>query len=233
MHLVRREDWATIDLDVTNGHVFVRQEWFYEWSARPGMPPWTEAERAAYHRAVDHLIWGHWSMRASIAVSRPHTRAAATGVARDVVARFAHRRLTLSFDVRKVPTRTQWLAQVVKIDPNIDPVTRAFTAYVEIKNDDFRLKPGLSGFARIRRSAENVMAVPSIAIMNPSGEQASVFVVDDSDHATMRKIRPGIVVDAMTEVRDGLKEGEKVVTVGQLYLNNNDKVRATERPVEK
>jgi membrane fusion protein (multidrug efflux system) len=123
--------------------------------------------------------------------------------------------------------------KVVKIDPNIDPVTRTFTAYVEIKNDDFRLKPGLSGFTRIRRSANNVLAVPSIAIMNPSGEQASVFVVDDSNHAKLRKIRPGIVVDAMTEVRDGLKEGEKVVTVGQLYLNDNDKVRATEKSLEK
>jgi membrane fusion protein (multidrug efflux system) len=123
--------------------------------------------------------------------------------------------------------------KVVKIDPNIDPVTRTFTTYVEIKNDDFRLKPGLSGFARIRRSAKDVLAVPSIAILNPSGEQASVFVVDDSGHATMRKIRPGIVVDAMTEVTDGLKEGDKVVTVGQLYLNNNDKVRTTERSLSK
>lgn len=123
--------------------------------------------------------------------------------------------------------------KVVKIDPNIDPVTRTFTAYVEIKNDDFRLKPGLSGFARISRSAKDVLAVPSIAIMNPSGEQASVFVVDDSGHANLRKIHPGIVVDAMTAVRDGLKEGEKVVTVGQLYLNNNDKVRTTEKSLEK
>ncbi len=123
--------------------------------------------------------------------------------------------------------------KVVKVDPNIDPVTRTFTAYVEIKNDDFRLKPGLSGFARIRRSAKDVLAVPSIAIMNPSGEQASVFVVDDKGHANLRKIRPGIVVDAMTAVRDGLKEGEKVVTVGQLYLKDNDKVRTTKKSLEK
>jgi RND family efflux transporter MFP subunit len=123
--------------------------------------------------------------------------------------------------------------KVVKIDPNIDPVTRTFTTYVEIKNNDFRLKPGLSGFARIRRSARNVLAVPSIAILNPSGEQASVFVVDSDQHATLRKVRPGVIVDAMTEVRDGLKEGEKVVTVGQLYLTNNDKVRTTEKSLEK
>jgi membrane fusion protein, multidrug efflux system len=123
--------------------------------------------------------------------------------------------------------------KVVKIDPNIDPVTRTFTTYVEIKNDDFRLKPGLSGFARITRSAKDVLAVPSIAIMNPSGEQASVFVVDQNNHAQVRKIRPGIVVDAMTEVRGGLSQGEKVVTVGQLYLKNNDKVRTTENSLEK
>ena len=123
--------------------------------------------------------------------------------------------------------------KVVKIDPNIDPVTRTFTTYVEIKNDDFRLKPGLSGFARIRRSAKDVLAVPSIAILNPSGEQASVFVVDSNGRANLRKIRPGVVVNAMTEVRDGLKEGEKVVTVGQLYLNNNDKVRTTDRSLAK
>ena len=123
--------------------------------------------------------------------------------------------------------------KVVKIDPNIDPVTRTFTSYVEIKNEDFRLKPGLSGFARIRRSAKDVLAVPSIAIMNPSGEQASVFVVNSDSHATLRKIRPGIVVDAMTAVQEGLKEGEKVVTVGQLYLNNNDKVRTTEKSLQK
>src|ERR1044072_4882399 len=117
---------------------------------------------------------------------------------------------------------------VAKIDPNIDPITRTFTTYIKIENPDFRLKPGLSGFARIRRSAKDVLAVPSIAILNPSGEQASVFVVDANGRASLRKVRPGVVVDAMTEVRDGLKEGEKVVTVGQLYLNNNDKVRTTE-----
>lgn len=123
--------------------------------------------------------------------------------------------------------------KVVKIDPNIDPVTRTFTAYIEIQNQDFRLKPGLSGFGRIRRSAKDVLAIPSIAIMNPSGESASVFVVDRDKKAILTKIHPGIVVDAMTEVRDGLSEGQKVVTVGQLYLNNNDKVRTTDKSPEK
>jgi RND family efflux transporter MFP subunit len=118
---------------------------------------------------------------------------------------------------------------VFKIDPNIDPVTRTFTAYIQIKNWDHRLKPGLSGFAHIRRTAKDVNAVPSVAIVNPSGDEASVFVVDRSGHATPRKVNLGIVANAMTEVTSGLNEGEKVLTVGQLYLKANDKVRSTSK----
>jgi len=121
--------------------------------------------------------------------------------------------------------------KVFKIDPNIDPVTRTFTAYIQINNRDRRLKPGLSGFAHIQRTAKDVTAVPSIAIMNPSGDQASVFVVDRSGRAALRKVTLGIVVNAMTEVTSGLNEGEKVVTVGQLYLKENDKVQSTSKSI--
>ena len=139
---------------------------------------------------------------------------------------------------------------VFKIDPNIDPVTRTFTVYIQIENrpyikaakeiyevpltlraEDYRLKPGLSGFAHIRRTAKDVTAVPSVAILNPSGDQASVFVVDRSGHVTTRKVHLGIVANAMTEVTSGLNEGEKVVTVGQLYLKENDKVHSTSKSV--
>jgi membrane fusion protein, multidrug efflux system len=119
--------------------------------------------------------------------------------------------------------------RVVKVDPNIDPITRTFTTYVELKNPELRLKPGLSGFARIRRSAENSLAVPSIALINPTGDQASVFVVDGDGQAHLRKVRSGIVANAMTEILDGLTEGEQVVTVGQLNLRDNDKVHTTSR----
>jgi membrane fusion protein, multidrug efflux system len=119
--------------------------------------------------------------------------------------------------------------KVVKVDPNIDPITRTFTTYVELNNPELRLKPGLSGFARIRRRAESSLAVPSIALINPTGDQASVFVVDGDGQVHLRKVRSGIVANAMTEILDGLKEGEQVVTVGQLNLRDNDKVHTTSR----
>jgi membrane fusion protein (multidrug efflux system) len=123
--------------------------------------------------------------------------------------------------------------KVFKIDPNIDPLTRTFTAYVEINNPDLRLKPGLSGFARIRRTAKDALVVPSIAVMDPSGEQPVVYVVNDSNRANLRKVRSGIVANGLTEIISGLKEGERVVTVGQFYLKENDKVHTTSRSIFK
>ncbi len=138
-------------------------------------------------------------------------------------------------------------------------MTRTFTVYIQIENrpyiktategpsalhadiktaievpltlhaEDFRLKPGLSGFAHIHRTAKDVTAIPSVAIMNPSGDRASVFVVDSRGHANLRNVSLGIVVSAMTEVTGGLNEGEKVVTVGELYLKENDKVHSTSK----
>jgi RND family efflux transporter MFP subunit len=121
--------------------------------------------------------------------------------------------------------------KVFKIDPNTDPVTRTFTAYIQINNRDYRLKPGLSGFSHIHQTAKDVNAIPSVAIMNPSGDQASVFVVDRNGHATLRKVGLGIVANAMTQLTSGVNEGERVVTVGQLYLKNNDKVHSTSKSV--
>jgi multidrug efflux pump subunit AcrA (membrane-fusion protein) len=63
-----------------------------------------------------------------------------------------------------------------------------------------------------------------VAILNPVGDQATVFIVDGQDRARIREIRPGIMADGMTEVLDGLDEGDKVVTVGQLELHEGDHV---------
>jgi len=122
--------------------------------------------------------------------------------------------------------------KVFKIDPNINPLTRTFTAYVEINNPDLRLKPGLSGFTRIRRTAKDALQVPSIAIMDSSGEQPSVYVVNGGDRVNLRNVRTGIVVNGLMEITSGLRQGERVVTAGQQYLRENDKVYTTSRSIK-
>jgi len=112
---------------------------------------------------------------------------------------------------------------VVKIDAVASVTTRTFSAYIRINNSDLRLRPGVTGYARLERS-HSTLAVPSVAILNPVGDQATVFIVDGDSHARIREVRPGLMADGMTEILDGLEEGDKVVTVGQLELHEGDRV---------
>jgi RND family efflux transporter MFP subunit len=113
--------------------------------------------------------------------------------------------------------------QVVKIDAVASVVTRTFNAYIRIDNPDLKLRPGVTGYARLER-AHSALAVPSVAILNPVGDKATLYVVDNQNHARIREVRPGLMADGMTEILDGLQEGEKVVTVGQLELHDGDQV---------
>lgn len=113
--------------------------------------------------------------------------------------------------------------QVVKMDAVASVTTRTFSAYIRIKNTDLRLRPGVTGYARLERS-HAALSVPSVAILNPVGDKATVFIVDGENRARIREVRPGLMADGMTEVLDGLEEGDKVVTVGQLELHEGDRV---------
>ena len=117
-----------------------------------------------------------------------------------------------------------FVGEVIKIDPKTDPITRSFGTYIKIPNESLRLKPGLTGFARIRKN-KKALAVPSVAVMNPVGERATVFVVDTTNKAHLRQVRCGTLSGGMTEILDGLQEGDQVVTVGQLYLKDNAQVQ--------
>ena len=115
--------------------------------------------------------------------------------------------------------------EVVKIKPVTDPETRTFLVYVKVVNADLKLKPGLSSFVRIKRKHQG-LAVPSIALIKPTGVQdSSVFVVGHDGRARLRKIKAGVVAEGMTEVVDGLAAGDRVVVVGQFHLQDGYQVR--------
>ena len=112
---------------------------------------------------------------------------------------------------------------VVKIDAVASVVTRTYPVYIRIENQDLKLRPGVTGYARLVRSHSG-LAIPTVAIINPVGDLATVFIVDRDNHARIREVRPGLMADGMTEILDGLQKGDRVVTVGQLELHDGDQV---------
>jgi membrane fusion protein, multidrug efflux system len=111
--------------------------------------------------------------------------------------------------------------EVVKIDGRVNDTTRTFGVYIKIPNQDLRLIPGITGYARLMNQ-RMVLAIPSTAVINPVGDKATVYVIDNRAH--VREIRRGLLIGGMTEVLDGLQEGEEVVTVGTQELRDNDRV---------
>jgi membrane fusion protein (multidrug efflux system) len=113
--------------------------------------------------------------------------------------------------------------ETVKIQAEVSAKTRTFQVYIKVDNQDLSLKPGVTGYVRLnnRRMA---LSIPSTALMNPVGDHATVFVVDNNQRAHLREVRRGMAATGLTEILEGIKEGEHVVTIGHFELHDNDRV---------
>jgi RND family efflux transporter MFP subunit len=118
-----------------------------------------------------------------------------------------------------------FVGSVVKIGGVVSTTTRTFGVYIRIGNKDLRLKPGVTGYARLVANHTGLVVI-STAIINPVGDHATVFVVDQNSVAHIRQLRYGMRAEGLTQILDGLQEGERVVTVGQQELHEGDRVRA-------
>ena len=82
-----------------------------------------------------------------------------------------------------------------------------------ITNTDNGLKPGLQGTAEIKIDLGTRLAVPMEAIIDKDGSKI-VYVDKGEGKFEARIIRTGINFESLTEVIEGLKEGELVVSSG-------------------
>lgn len=140
----------------------------------------------------------------------------------------AHVRLKQSAEINfEAFKNVTFYGEIVKMDPVVDPKTRTFTAYIRVVNDNMRLTPGMSGYARIQNNVTS-LAIPSLSIVTPLGDKSVVFVLGNDSTVRIREVKTGISGGGFTEIVDGLKYGEKVVTAGIQYLKDGDKVRVME-----
>lgn len=115
---------------------------------------------------------------------------------------------------------------VSRVYPKIDPSTRATT--VEIRPEpecEARLKPGMFVRVTVVKARRNgVLVVPSGAIVvRPDGGKV-VFVAEDTV-ARQRVVRTGLEGEQVTEILDGLKEGEVVIVRGQERLKDGAAIK--------
>ncbi len=111
------------------------------------------------------------------------------------------------------------VAEVTRVSPVVDPETGTFKITIEISDEQRRIKPGMFGrISIVYDQHANVLQVPRSAILEDGGA-TSVFVVED-DKAIRRTVVTGYSNAGMIEVVEGLADGDRVITVGQIGLKD-------------
>jgi multidrug efflux pump subunit AcrA (membrane-fusion protein) len=118
-------------------------------------------------------------------------------------------------------------------DANFDMMSGSTTVRAEILNPPVeagdlgahKLFNGLHAEAHVVAETENVLTIPRSAIIS-RGIGAMVYVDKGNGHYASRAIELGRMGDEFSEVLAGLKEGEKVVTNGNVLIDSEAQLTA-------
>jgi membrane fusion protein (multidrug efflux system) len=114
--------------------------------------------------------------------------------------------------------------EIIRISPVVDPGTGTFRVTAQVTDHGQMLKPGLFGRVEILYDLhQDVPVIPRSAVITED-ERSHVFVVDGNGSASRRDVQLGYERAGMIEVRDGVTDGETVVTAGKGSLSEGAKV---------
>jgi membrane fusion protein, heavy metal efflux system len=101
----------------------------------------------------------------------------------------------------------------------LDPTTRTLQARIVTQNAGYKLKKDMYVTASVHAGAlANVLTVPDAAVLRDTENEPFVYVQSSSNQFARRGVKVGDSQDGRTLVQDGLKEGERVVGDGSLFL---------------
>ena len=128
--------------------------------------------------------------------------------------------VTLSYDPSTVLT-----GHVSFIYPTLDPKTRTAKVRFELNNRGEMLKPDMYANVELRVSLGTKLAIPQEAIIE-SGQKQVVFLHHGGGKLEPRLIKTGVKTGEWTEVLEGLKEGEHVVTSANFLIDSESRLKS-------
>jgi Cu(I)/Ag(I) efflux system membrane fusion protein len=149
-------------------------------------------------------------------VAVPEARAGALRVGQGASARFA------AFPGEVLPGR------VSAILPEANPDSRTLKVRVELPNRQQRLKPGLTAQVRLVESAstQNVLRIPTEAVIR-TGKRALTILAEPGGHYRPVEVSLGPEINGDTVIRQGLAQGQQVVSSGQFLIDSEARLRGT------
>jgi RND family efflux transporter MFP subunit len=115
--------------------------------------------------------------------------------------------------------------KVAFVYPTLNPDTRTVQVRVELPNQDGALKPDMYGDVEIRVDLGERLRVPDTALLH-SGQREIAFVDLGDGRLEPREVKVGLRLRDWWEVRDGLAEGERVVTSANFLVDSESQLKA-------
>jgi membrane fusion protein, multidrug efflux system len=118
-------------------------------------------------------------------------------------------------------------APVTFVGRSIDQLSRSFTIEVKLPSLN-ELRPNMTAVLRvIFKSVPNALCVPVNVVQEINGEKIVYIAESDGKQAVARKrvVLIDGVYDNQAQVTSGLKEGDKVITVGYQGLNDGQLIK--------
>lgn len=110
------------------------------------------------------------------------------------------------------------------ISPAADARLQGYIVKISIENKDGHLKPGMFGRVMLpTERRDSALTVPNEAVVIENGVQY-VYTVTDG-RIKKKTVTTGLSTDKVAEITGGLSAGEYVVTEGQSFLNDGDRVK--------
>lgn len=111
------------------------------------------------------------------------------------------------------------------VDRAVDPQTGTLRVRIAFPNPENRLKPGLATNIRVKNNTgQSQLLIPYQAVTEQMSEYF-VFVVGDSSKVSQKKVTLGARINDKVIVKNGLKEGDVIVTEGTQKIREGAKVR--------
>ncbi len=117
-------------------------------------------------------------------------------------------------------------AKVTEIAAAADPQTGTYEMKLAVDPAGARFVQGLVAKVVIADDdAESVAVVPITSLLEADGSEATVFVVAEGGVARRVAVRTGRLLGERVEVLAGVSPGDRVVTEGAAWLEDNDAIR--------
>ena len=117
--------------------------------------------------------------------------------------------------------------QIDYIYPELDAVTRSLRVRIVVNNKDVELRPNtLAKIDIFGGPNRDTLVIPQEALIQ-TGKENRVIVKLEDNSFTARKVTVGMLSQGKAEIKDGLEEGEQVVTSGQFLLDSEASLKGS------